>query len=228
MSKNIVDIKTPAIVLRRTNYGEADRILNLITPDGKVAAMARGVRKTKSKLAGGVEMFSLVEVNLHFGRGELATITGARSIKFYSRILSEYDRMELAALILKKINIAAEAVENKEYFEILKTCFDGLDSGMDLALVESWFLLNLLKVSGEEVNLYRDNNGEKLSADERYYYDAREMVFVKNNDGGFGVDEIKILRLMETAQLVVVAKVKNINDKLPGILHFARLSSKMM
>ena len=53
MPKNTAnkDLKTLGIVLRRTNYGEADRILNLITPVGKVAAMAKGVRKEKSKLA---------------------------------------------------------------------------------------------------------------------------------------------------------------------------------
>ena len=58
MSRNMSDeIKTLGFVLRRTNYGEADRILNLITPQGKISAIAKGVRKPKSKLAGGVEMF---------------------------------------------------------------------------------------------------------------------------------------------------------------------------
>lgn len=47
------DVKTLAYVMRRTNYGEADRILNLITPEGKMSAIAKGVRKEKSKLAGG-------------------------------------------------------------------------------------------------------------------------------------------------------------------------------
>ena len=45
------DIKTLAYVIRRTNYGEADRIINLITPEGKISAIAKGVRKEKSKLA---------------------------------------------------------------------------------------------------------------------------------------------------------------------------------
>ena len=56
--------KTLAIVLRRTDFGEADRIVNLLTPSGKVSAMARGVRKPKSKLAGGIEVFALNEVVL--------------------------------------------------------------------------------------------------------------------------------------------------------------------
>ena len=63
------DIKTLGLVLRRTNYGEADRILNIITPTGKISAMAKGVRRARSKLAGGVEMFSLSEYVIHCGRG---------------------------------------------------------------------------------------------------------------------------------------------------------------
>ena len=71
------DLKTKALVLRRTNYSEADRILNLITPEGKVSVIAKGVRKPKSKLAGSVEMFTLFEANLHFGRSEMGVLTGA-------------------------------------------------------------------------------------------------------------------------------------------------------
>ena len=54
MSKNTPDnyLRTFGYVLRRTNYGEADRILNIITPSGKISAIAKGVRKEKSKLAG--------------------------------------------------------------------------------------------------------------------------------------------------------------------------------
>ena len=54
--------RTQAVVLRRTNYGEADRILQLLTPDGRRSVMARGVRKEKSKLAGGIELFAVSDV----------------------------------------------------------------------------------------------------------------------------------------------------------------------
>ena len=51
---------TDGIVLSRVNYGEADRIIKLLTPEaGKLSLMARGVRKPKSKLAGGIELFSI-------------------------------------------------------------------------------------------------------------------------------------------------------------------------
>ena len=53
-----------AIVLRRTNYGEADRILQLLTPKGKRSVMAKGARRERSKLAGGIELFALCDVVL--------------------------------------------------------------------------------------------------------------------------------------------------------------------
>ena len=81
------DIRTQGFVLKRTNYGEADRILNIITPGGKMSAIAKGVRKEKSKLAGGIEMFSLVELNIHSGKSDLWTITSAKMLKYYSNLL---------------------------------------------------------------------------------------------------------------------------------------------
>ena len=61
------DIRTKAIVLRRTNYGEADRILNFLTEQGVIAAIAKGVRKEKSKLAGAVELFTVSDITHHKG-----------------------------------------------------------------------------------------------------------------------------------------------------------------
>ena len=68
--------RTKAIVLRRTNYGEADRILTLLTPLGQRNAIARGVRREKSRLAGGIELFAVSDVVLHRGKGSLYTMAG--------------------------------------------------------------------------------------------------------------------------------------------------------
>lgn len=58
-----------AIVLRRTDYAEADRVLQLLTPKGRRAVIAKGVRRERSKLAGGIELFALCDVVVHSGRG---------------------------------------------------------------------------------------------------------------------------------------------------------------
>lgn len=221
------DIKTLAYVLRRTNYGEADRIINLITPEGKMSAIARGVRKEKSKLAGGIEMFSLIELNINRGKSELGVVTSARMLKYYDKLLMDFRRMELAALILKHVSMMAESSDSPEYFKLVDQGLAGLNAGLNVDLVESWFWLNLMKVSGEEINLYRDTNGQKLTPENRYMWDVMTAAFARSEQGDFGADEIKMLRLIASTDLGVVGRVKNIDIMMPKILWLIRKVSKI-
>ncbi len=217
------DIKTLGIVLRRTNYGEADRILNILTPDGRVAMMARGVRKAKSKLAGGVEMFTLAEINGHFGNKELGILTGARMVQYYGGILKDLQTLEVASRVIKKIGKIAETSENAELFGILRQVLEQLNLGAKAGLVEAWCDLNLRRAIGEEVNLYRDKNGEKLSAKQRYGWHRAEMGFEANVAGEYGVEEIKMLRLMTAVPLEMVLRVKADAKVLAKVMHFVRM-----
>ncbi len=221
------DVKTLAYVLRRTNYGEADRILNLITPNGKMSAIAKGVRKEKSKLAGGVEMFSLIELNVHRGKGEIGVVTSAKMLRYYNNIVSDLKKMELAALILRKVSLLAESSDNPEYFKIVDQSLACLDIDVDMEIVESWFWLNLLKASGEEINLYRDADGKKLLAESRYTWDAMATVFVENKNGDYDANDIKVLRLILTTDLKMVARIKNINEMMPKILRLIHTVNKV-
>ncbi len=221
------DIKTLAYVLRRTNYGEADRIINLITPEGKMSAIARGVRKEKSKLAGGIEMFSLIELNINRGKSELGVVTSARMLKYYDKLLMDFRRMELAALILKHVSMMAESSDSPEYFKLVDQGLAGLNAGLNVDLVESWFWLNLMKVSGEEINLYRDADGQKLIPENKYMWDVMAAAFARSEQGDFGADEIKMLRLIASTDLGVVGRVKNIDIMMPKILWLIRKVSKI-
>ena len=86
--------RTKAIVLRRTNYGEADRILTLLTLLGQRSAIARGMRREKNRLADGIELFVVSDIVLRRGKGSLYTITQARLDRFYRQILQNYDRLQ--------------------------------------------------------------------------------------------------------------------------------------
>lgn len=229
MPKNMSDkyLRTFGYVLRRTNYGEADRILNILTPSGKISAIAKGVRKEKSKLAGGIEMFSLIDFNIHQGRSELGIVTGAKMMKYYSEILKDYNRMEMAAEFLKKISLASEHSDSEDYFNILGQSLVALNSGFDIKLIEAWFLLNLARASGEEINLYRDVDGEKLEIDSRYDFDNLELAFVARENGEFSADEIKMLRLMITNDFNVIQRVKVSEEIVLKVLRFAKIISKM-
>lgn len=212
------DIRTKAYVLRRTNYAEADRILNLITPLGKMSVIAKGVRKAKSKFAGAVEMFCLSEFEIHQGKSEMGVLTGARMINYYNKILADLNKMELASEILRLVNRYAEGTDSAEYFLIVDETLSAINDGIDLALIKSWALINLMKVAGEEINLYRDADGEKLLVDERYSYDVNEKAFFKNPNGEYSADEIKIMRLMVASKLAVVARVKNVGSYAEKVL----------
>ena len=134
--------------------------------------------------------------------------------------------MELAGEMMKKIDRAAENTETGEFFRIMDECFDALDVVSNTEIVEAWFELNLLKAMGEEINLYRDNNGERLEIEKRYEWDAMEKSFVLKEKGRYGADEIKILRLMVSSPLRVVMRVKGIETKMEEIMWIVKVMVK--
>ena len=221
------DLKTSGYVLKRTNYGEADRILNIITPVGKISAIAKAVRREKSRLAGGIEMFSLSDYVIHQGRSEFGVVTSAKMVKYYGNIVKDYNKMELAAMVLKKISQAADQVDNAEYFTIVKQCLEALDNGDDYERIEAWFLMSLTRARGDEINLHRDVKGEKLVAEKRYDWDRYESAFFERENGEYGADEIKFLRLMLVTKYSTIRKVKTSEEVIKRALFMSRIFSKM-
>jgi DNA repair protein RecO (recombination protein O) len=91
-------VKTEAVVLRSMRYGEADRILHLYTPHrGRVSAIAKGVRRARSRFGGRLEPFFRLHIELHEGRGELLTVTGAQTIDGHSRLRGDARALDAAA-----------------------------------------------------------------------------------------------------------------------------------
>lgn len=211
------DLRSEAIVLRRTNYGESDRILNLLTPKGKVSALARGVRKEKSRLAGGIELFAVADIVVHQGRGSLGTLTSARTLRFYHKILSDLPRLELASSCLKQLDRAADQADNPEFFSLLDQILAGLNQGMPLLLAAVWFQFNLAQAVGENINLFCDLLGEDLRADSFYTWDAAETALRYDPNGQIGAPQIKLARLMLQSRLSVVNKINHINTLLPPL-----------
>ncbi|HEV7584577.1 MAG TPA: DNA repair protein RecO [Solirubrobacteraceae bacterium] len=91
-------VKTEGVVLRSMRYGEADRILQLYTPNrGRVSAIAKGVRRTRSRFGGRLEPFFRLRIELHEGRGELLTVTGAQTVDGYARLRGDAEALDAAA-----------------------------------------------------------------------------------------------------------------------------------
>lgn len=190
-------INTQAIILNRTDYGEADRILTLLTPDnGKLSLMAKGVRRIKSKLAGGIELFSVSDITYIRGRGEVGTLVSTRLLKHYDGITKDIQRTMLGYDLIKRLNKATEDEPEAEYFELLQQVFTALDDrGVGLELIRLWFQMQLLRLGGHTPNLQTDVAGNKLQPDLRYDFSFDDMTMVDRADGRYGADDIKFLRV---------------------------------
>jgi len=189
-------VNTQAIVLSRTDYGEADRILTFLTPDqGKVSAIAKGVRKQKSKLAGGIELFSVSEISYIVGRRDISTLISTRLIKHYGRIVKDIDRTNVAYELIKTINKATEDKPEESYFNLLQTLLESLDDdSIGLELIQAWAAAQLLRLGGHTPNLRTQHSGEKLLAGQTYDFNFDNMSFESGET--VGADQIKFLRLL--------------------------------
>jgi len=215
--------RSRAIVLRRTNYGEANRVLDLLTPDGRVSVMARGVRKEKSKLAGGIELFAVCDVVVGEGKGDLGVLTSARLVQFYRHILEDYDRMQFAYEVLAQVARASASLDEAGWYDIVAEVLAALDIlTVSLPLIQTWFYMRIAAMLGDELNVMRDYAGEKLAGDKNYRYDAQEKGFVEDQRGQITAEHIKILRLTAVKPLSVIVQVGGMNECLADCLYVAR------
>lgn len=191
-------IVTTGIVLARTDYGEADRIITVLTPDqGKLRLMARGVRKSKSKLAGGIELFSTSSITFIEGKGDIGTLISSRLVKHYEQIVSDIERVQAGYRLIKQLNKCTEDSPGPEYYDLLEQSYAALnESSVSLELIEAWFQAQLLKFAGHSPNLNTDSAGEKLSTEQEYNFNPDDMVFTANQKGRYDSGNIKVLRLL--------------------------------
>lgn len=212
-----------AIVLRRTNYGEADRILKLLTPEGQLSVMAKGARREKSKLAGGIELFSVSDVTVRSGRGDLGILTSARISDYYANILKDYDRLQFGYEVINAVTKASDNADEPQWFHVLQAVYDGLNlAEVPLQLTQTWFWVQYARLNGYELNLLRDVSGQKLDPGYQYMYDGSENGLRIAEQGEISANHIKYLRLIAHKPLRTVAQVGGIDDILPDCWLLAR------
>ena len=191
-------ITTTGIVLARTDFQEADRIITVLTPDyGKLRLMAKGVRRERSKLAAGIELFSVSNITFLPGRKEIGTLISSRLLTHCAEIVRDINRTMLGYDLLKRVNRATEDNTGPEYFELLENAMRGLNDGqVSLELLELWFSMQLLKISGHTPNLKSADTGEMLSEKASYVFDFDATAFHQQAKGPFKSNHIKLLRLV--------------------------------
>jgi DNA repair protein RecO (recombination protein O) len=121
--------KTEAIVLRSLRYGEADRILHLYTRErGRVGAIAKGIRKTKSRVGARLEPLSHAEVLLHEGSGDLQTVTGVDLVTAHRATRENGYRLGAGLIGAEAmLRLYAEPEANRRAFDALARFLDLLD-----------------------------------------------------------------------------------------------------
>jgi DNA repair protein RecO (recombination protein O) len=108
-----------ALVLRSVDYGEADRIVTLLTRrHGKLSALARSARKSRRRFAGALEGFAVVDAELAIGSGDLARLQSARVMRIFPGVLCDLERMSVAGALLRLgRDLVAERVADEALFE---------------------------------------------------------------------------------------------------------------
>ena len=143
------EVKTQAVVIRRARLKEADRVITLFTRDlGKVAAVAKGVRKGKSKLAGHLETLTYTDVTLACGKG-MDTIAGSQTLSPYLAVRNSLERTAYALYFAELVyHFAPEGQPHPTLFELLTNTLESLGGTSNPELLARYFELNLLKELG--------------------------------------------------------------------------------
>lgn len=146
--------RTEALILRRNDFGESDRLLTIATPAGKRRVVAKGARKTSSRLAGHIELFTHTSMLLAIGRN-LDIVT-------QSYVLDSFNTLRTDLAGLSKAYYAAELYdkftqeeeENQQLFRLLVQTFSALNVSRNPELVLRVYELRLLHIVGYQPHLY--------------------------------------------------------------------------
>jgi DNA repair protein RecO (recombination protein O) len=147
--------KTEGVVLKRSDVGEADKIVTLYTPYlGKIRAVAKGVRRPTSKLGGHVELFTQTQVLIARGRN-LDIITQAETRCSFIEIRDDLRRLSYAYYLAELVDrFTEEHIENTPLYRLLLAALGALSGGRDLDLELRAFELHLLRLVGYQPQLF--------------------------------------------------------------------------
>jgi DNA repair protein RecO (recombination protein O) len=147
---------TEAVVLRHSDFGEADRLLTVYTPElGKLRLLAKGIRKPRSRKAGHLELFTRSQLLVARGRN-LDMVTQAQTIEAYRALRLDLWRMSHAYYIGELVdNFGEEQAENAPLYLLLSQALDWICASTDLPLTMRFFELSLLKLVGYQPQLFQ-------------------------------------------------------------------------
>ena len=207
--------KTKGIVIKRINFGEADRILTILTERlGKIKAIAKGVRKTKSRLAGHLEPFMIIDLQLHEGK-TFYIVTGATIVKDFPKIHDNLEKVSKCFYVGELVDkFLEENHKDREIFELffaVLKCIEESDGNFWLRVFE----LKLIEASGFHPELYNCIHCQKKLEQENNFWDNIEGGVIclecqkKYHHGKKVSDQsIKFFRYIEKNDIEGIKKLK--------------------
>ena len=209
-------LKTQAIIIKRKNIGEADRLVTAITDRfGKLRFFAKGVRKTLSKHASALEPFLIIELSLVIQKNK--TVTNSRIIKNFS-FEKDVDKMALLFFVSDILDsLMPEDQANEALFLFFKKFLSEIsrNSSSKIPLLSYFFVLNALVLSGYQSEFfYCINCFKKLKAGNKYYFNARiggvicEKCHNIERQGSLSKEAIIGLRLLSKPNFSIVSKLR--------------------
>lgn len=216
--------RTTGLVLGRTNFGEADRIITLITPDhGKIKVVARGVRRIKSRLGGHLEPFGFVDLMCAVGRGNLDVVTSARLTTYYPQVMTDYSRLGLAHMMALLLGgLTSEGQAQPEVYLLAREAYEALATTNQLVLLELYVKLNLLGTIGYRPDMTGCVVCGEAGADARYRLSPESggLTCAICDFGGVAMDTptIKLWRLVLERSFAVVGAIQGAGAAAEGSL----------
>lgn len=223
MSNHPRTFRTPALVLKRRNHGEADRLLTLLTPQqGKFDVIAKGARKPASKKTGHVELFTRADVLIARGR-TWHILTQAEMSKPYLEIREDLFRgayANYAAELMDRFTYDGDDADTSTLFTLLDTTFSRLCTDEDPLRVIRYYELRLLDDVGFRPELFECiATREDIEPVEQFFsYDGGGVVSPQGAHHLAGLVSLplatlKILRHMQRSQYAQLEQLR-IGEKL--------------
>ncbi len=231
--------RVEAIILKRTDYGEADRILTLLTPErGKVRAIAKGARKPSSRKSGHIELFTHSMLLLAKGR-HLDVVTQADTLDAFMPLRTDLDRLGYAYYLGELADkFSEEEGENRPLYDLLLHALRWMgDAANDPSLVARYFELRMLQHVGYRPQLFNCVNcGTEIEPVENFYsaeaggvLDPACMQTQRDRIAGHGRDAetislnaLKVMRFLQTREFETVRTLKlgqQVQTEVEGIMH---------
>jgi DNA repair protein RecO (recombination protein O) len=214
--------RTHAVVLRRRDFRDADRILTVFTPNyGKLELIAKGVRKTTSRKAGHLELFSHSALLVAQAR-TWDIVTEVVGVESYPRLRSDLDKISQASYIGELVDCFSESGdENQPLWELLIIALQELDQlgeEQDGRTLQHWFEMHLLSLVGFQPQLYQCLNCDEELEPARNYINLNEGGVIcptcaqgRRDLEPIEVDVLKVLRFLQSRPWANVSQV-NVRD----------------